>query len=279
MSLHMGKSKRKKPERLDIILLALLFLLCLLVAVPVLHVLAASFASQLEYETSSLLLIPEVFTLDNYIALFQDGRIWTGFRTTFIYLLIGVPLNIFLTTSLAYGLSRLKFPGGRFFFYVVIVVFLFNGGIIPLYLLMMQLRLINTIWSVIFAHGVNTFYFIIMRTYFTGFPESIIDSAKLDGAGVWSSFFKVIVPLSMPIIATMTLFYSADWWNEWYYGMIFIRSNFFVPLQLVLRSLSTNYLTANTSIIVAMVPIICLIPFLQKYFVKGLIGKNEFNAF
>ena len=281
--------KRLRFELMDGIILVILIFLTSLIVFPFLSVIATSLATQKEYLESRLLLIPMAPTIDNYYRLFQDGRIWIGYRTTLTILAFGVPFNMILTTSLAYGLSRLRFPGGRFFFFAIIVTMLFSGGIVPLYLLMMQLRLINTIWSVILAYGVNTFYMIIMRTYFTTIPDSLIESAKLDGAGEWKILFSIVLPLSMPIIATIILFFSVDRWNEWFNSMIFIRRNNIIPLQLVLRTIVIDSRLVDTmaisgdemevrfadgmkmaAIIVTMLPIMCFFPFLQKYFVKGI---------
>ena len=279
---------RTKFEILDIIILIILLIIAAMIVLPFVSVIATSFATQQEYLESRLLLIPKNPTIDNYYRLFQDGRIWIGYRTTLIYLLIGVPLNMFLTTSLAYGLSRTSFPGSKVMFYAILVTMLFNGGIVPLYLLMLQLSLTNTIWSVILAYGVNSFYFIIMRTYMTTLPDSLIESAKLDGASEWLILFRIVLPLSMPIIATVILFYSVDRWNEWFNSMIFIRKNNIVPLQLVLRNIVIDSRAAASmsisgpyvvrfadgmkmcAIIVTMLPIMCFFPFLQKYFVKGI---------
>jgi len=278
-----------KFELMDLVILIFLSLYALLIVLPFISVLATSFATQKEYLTVPLLLFPKSPTLENYRHLFEDGRIWIGYRTTLKFLIFGVPINMFLTTSIAYGLSRPKFPGKKFFLYFVLFTMLFNGGIIPMYLLVKELALTNTIWSVIFAYGVNTFYMIIMRNYFSTLPESLMESAKLDGAGEWLILFKIILPLSMPIIATIILFYSVDRWNEWFNAMIFIRKNNLISLQLVLRSIVIeSRMTDNMSVsdvqaelqftdgmkmcavIVTMLPVMCVFPFLQKYFVKGI---------
>jgi putative aldouronate transport system permease protein len=195
---------------------------------------------------------------------------------------------MFLTTSLAYGLSRTNFPGGKLIFYAVLLTMLFNGGIVPLYLLMLQLGLTKNIWSVILAYGVNTFYFIITRTYMTTLPESLIESAKIDGADEWRILFKIVLPLSKPILATVLLFYAVDRWNEWFNAMVFLRRNDLIPLQLVLRTIVMDSVIVNSlsiagpriprftegiqtaTIIVTMLPIMCFFPFLQKYFIKGI---------
>ena len=161
-----------------------------------------------------------------------------------------------------------------------------------MYLLMMQLNLTNTLWSVVFAYGVNTFYLIIMRNFFSNLPESLIESAKLDGAGEWRIFFSIALPLSMPIIATIALFYTVDRWNEWFNALIFIRDSNMQPLQLILRSIVIDSQIEDriaaeggvlidqerftqglqmAAIIVTIIPVMCVYPFVQKHFVKGVL--------
>lgn len=282
------KGLHNRFELMDLVLLILLVILAAMIVIPFISVIATSFATQKEAAESPLMLIPMKPTIDNYHRLFQDPRIVIGYKTTLMLLLLGVPLNIFLTTSLAYGLTRTNFPGAKFIFYAILLTMLLHGGIVPTYLLMLELGLSNKIWSVIFAYGVNTFYFIIMRTYMTSLPESVMESAKIDGAGEWRIMFKIILPLSKPIIATVLLFYSVDRWNEWFNSMIFLRRNDLIPLQLVLRNIvmETSIVNSlsiagprvprftegiqNATIMVTMLPIMCFFPFLQKYFVKGI---------
>ncbi|MDR3120803.1 MAG: carbohydrate ABC transporter permease [Clostridiales bacterium] len=276
-------------EALDGFILAVLLLLAAMIILPFISVIATSFATQKEYLEAKLLLFPRAPTIDNYYRLFQDPRIWVGYKTTIIFLLVGLPVNMFLTTSLAYGLSRPQFPGRKFFFFAILTTMMFNGGIVPMYLLMMQIKLTNTIWAVILASAVNSFYMIIMRTYLSNLPESLMESAKLDGASEWRILFQIVLPLSMPIIATIILFYGVDRWNEWFNPMIFIRKNDIVALQLVLRNIVIESRLTETmsisgpyepsfqdgmkmcAVIVTMLPVMCLFPFLQKYFVKGVL--------
>jgi putative aldouronate transport system permease protein len=275
-------------ELLDILLLAFLTFWACLIILPFLNVIGISFSTEKEYYTSSLVLIPTNPTLYNYTSLIADGRIWVGYRTTLIYLVVGVPINMILTTGMAYGLSRPGLPFRRFFVYFIVFTMMFNGGIIPLYLLMKQLSIINTAWAVLLGAGLNSFYLIIMRNYFMSLPISLMESAKLDGAGEFRTLISIVLPISMPIIATILLFYSVDRWNEWYYSMIFVRKNTLVSLQNALRSivmesqLSEQFNASSAgirkfsegmkmgAIIVTMLPIMCVFPFLQKYFVKGI---------
>lgn len=280
---------RNRIELLDIIIFIILLAIALAIILPFLNVIAISFSTQKDFMDSRFMLVPKKVTFANYKAILQDGRLWVGYRTTLIFLLIGVPINLFLTTSMAYGLSQPGFPLRKFFVYFIIFTMMFNGGIIPLYLLMKQINLINTIWSVILGAGINSFYLIIMRNYFMSLPSSLMESARLDGANEWQILFRIIIPISMPIIATITLFYSVDRWNEWYFAMIFIRKNELVSLQLALRSIVMegqasqhfNYTDVNAiefsdgmkmgAVLCTMLPIMCVFPFLQKHFVKGIL--------
>lgn len=279
---------RHRFELLDAIILFILLIFAAIIIVPFISVVGTSFSTQKEALESSLLLFPSQPTIDNYYRLFQDPRIVIGYRTTSLILLLAVPINLFLTTSMAYGLVRTNYPGAKIMFYAVLLTMLFNGGIVPMYLLMLQLGLTDTIWSVILASGINTFYFIIMRTYMTTLPESLIESAKIDGASEWLILFRIILPISKPIIATVLLFYAVDRWNEWFNAMIFLRRRDLIPLQLVLRNIvMDNTIVDSLSIsgpriprftqgiqsaviMVTMLPVMCLFPFLQKYFVKGI---------
>jgi putative aldouronate transport system permease protein len=282
-------SIKNRFELLDLFSLIFMIFFALLIVIPFINVIAISFASQREYLTSRFMLIPKKPVLTNYTRLFMDGRIWIGYRTTLIFLGIGVPINMFLTASIAYGLSRPNFPGKKIVFYAIVFTMLFNGGIVPMYLVMRQMHLTNTVWSVVLAYGINNFYMIIVRSYFQSIPEALMESAKLDGAGDWRILFQIILPLSMPIIATIILFYSVDRWNEWYNAMIFIRKSTLVPLQLILRAMVNESrmsdAIASTAavarqdfedgikaacVLVVMLPVMCVFPFLQRYFVKGI---------
>ena len=283
---------RKKINIADILLVVIISLWALVIILPFLNVVVISFTTNKEYLMRPLLLIPHEPTLKNYMDLFEDGRIWVGYGTTLQILLFGLPVNLFLTTSFAYGLSRKRYPGRKLIFYLVLVTMLFNGGIIPMYLLMMKLGLTDSLGSVVLAYGINTFYMIIMRNFFSGLPDALIESAKIDGAGEWTILLRIILPLSMPIIATITLFYTVDRWNEWFNAMIFIKSPNLQPLQLVLRSIVLesqllDKISAEGSVVidqqrfangmkmaavmVTMLPIMCVFPFLQKHFAKGVL--------
>ena len=281
--------KRRKIDVIDVLLFLFLTIWGLVILLPFVNVIAISFSSYKEYLETPLLLIPQQPELKSYQELFEDGRIWVGYRTTIIIVLIGVPLSLFLTSSMAYALSRNRFPGKKGILLLVLFTMIFQGGIVPLYLVMRDLHLTNTIWSVILCSGMNTFYMILMYNYFQSLPDSLIESAKLDGAGEWTILFRIVLPLSMPIIATIILFYAVDKWNEWFNAMVFIRDADIQPLQLILRSMILDSQVADeasaivsiedrsftngikmAAVVVSMLPIMCVYPFLQKHFAKGV---------
>ena len=155
----------------DVVLCIILAIVVLSIIVPFINVVVISFTSQQEFLQTPILIFPKNPTLKNYYDLVKDGRILIGYRTTFLILLIGLPINLILTTSFAYGLSRKGFPGRKLIFYLVVFTMIFNGGVIPMYMLIKELKLTNSIWSVILAYGINTFYMIIMRNYFATLPS------------------------------------------------------------------------------------------------------------
>ena len=284
-----AKYKRKKFELLDWILLLFLTLAMLAILIPFLNVVAISFTSYKEYMQSTWVFWPKEPVWDAYKELFKDSRIFIGYRTTLIYLAVGLPLNMILCVTLAYSLCRKGWPGRRLILMLVLFTMIFHGGIVPTYLVMKSLGLTNTIWSVILAQGMNTFNMILIYNYFCSLPEALIESASLDGADEWTILARVVVPLAKPILATVVLFVAVQLWNEYFMSMIFLRSKETQSLQQVLRSIvmdsqivDTASMTADVgernftdaikmaAVMATMIPVMCVYPFLQKYFAKGI---------
>lgn len=292
-----GVSSVVGEKKLDVLLLVayvILTLFGLLIVVPFINVLVISITSEFEYVRSPFVLFPANPTLDSYRALFEDGRIWVGYRATSLILLLGLPTNMLLTVCTAYGLSKSGYPGKKLFMFYALFTMFFSGGIIPLYLQVKDLGLTNSIWSVVLVSGINTYYLIIMRNYFMTLPEPLIESANIDGANEWTILYHIVLPLSAPILATITLFYAVDRWNEWFNAMVFIRKMNMTPLQLVLRAIVIDSQMVDSAalsgssaasdsikrfaqgmkmaaVVVTMAPIMLVYPFLQKYFVKGVL--------
>lgn len=271
-------------------ILLMLFLI-LVTLYPMLHIAFASFSSPNKLMAHQGLLYKSLgFSLAAYEAVFNNPMILNGYANTLFVVVIGVAFNILLTSMGAYFLSRKDVVFQKTVMFLVVFTMFFNGGLIPFYFTVRALGIDNTLWALIFPVAVNTFNLIIMRTAFMGIPESLEESAKLDGAGHFTILFKIILPLSLPTVAVMILYYGVAHWNSWFNAMIFLRRRELFPLQLVLReiliandtdSMSLGVATGDRAIIsetikyavimVATVPILLLYPFLQKYFVKGML--------
>ncbi len=239
----MAKASRlsKRWDPLQVVSTIILTLFALLIAVPFYNVVIISITGQAEYlRSGGLVLFPGEPTFASYARLFQNKLLWTGYTSTLTIVALGVTMNMLLTFCMAYGLSRKGWPGRKAVFVLVLITMIFNGGIVPLYLQMKELSLLDNLWSVIFAGGLNTFYMIISKNFIESLPESLIESAHLDGANEWTILFRIVMPLSKPILATIVLFYAVDRWNEWYNSMIFLTTPTKFTLQLVLRNIVIN---------------------------------------
>ena len=282
--------KKRKITGTDIFIAFILTIGAAAIIIPFWNVFVVSFATQKEYADHPLMLFPQNPTLESYRYLFRDSKIWRGYVNTGKLLLMGLPLSMFLTTTMAYGLSRKIFPGRRLIIGLVVFTMIFNGGIVPMYLVMKQLKLTGTLWAVTFSTCFSVFNMILMMNYFDTIPDSLMESSRLDGAGEWRILGSIVLPLSKPMMATVALFYGVSIWNEWYDAMIFLRKADMLPLQNVLRSIiqETEISTSATGSIAAMggprfddgikmaavflsmIPIMCFYPLLQKHFTKGI---------
>ncbi len=282
--------KKRKITGMDLVIAFILTVGAAAIIIPFWNVLVVSFATQKEYADHPLMLFPRNPTLESYRYLFRDSKIWRGYINTGKLLLMGLPLSMFLTTTMAYGLSRKNFPGRKLIIGLVVFTMIFNGGIVPMYLVMKQLKLTGTLWAVTFSTCFSVFNMILMMNYFDTIPDSLMESARLDGAGEWRILGSIVLPLSKPMMATVALFYGVSIWNEWYDAMIFLRKANMLPLQNVLRSIiqETEISTSATGSIAAMggprfddgikmaavflsmIPIMCFYPLLQKHFTKGI---------
>lgn len=237
------------------------------------------------------LFLPADVTLDGYRKIFADQSIWTGFGNGLLYTFVGTLLNVVFTVPLAYALSRKEFPLGGVFMKIMVFTMYFYGGIIPLYFVVKQMGMLDSIWSIVLPTLISTYNMIIARSYFMGsIPEELKEAAFLDGCGYVGFFFRVALPLSKSLIAVMVLFYAAKQWNSYFEPMIYLSSESRFPLQLVLRTIlidSQNSLaSADAStvadmqqlvdllkygcVVVSSIPMLVFYPFVQKHFVKGV---------
>jgi putative aldouronate transport system permease protein len=239
---------------------------------------------------TGLLLKPLGFNTEAYTMVFRNPNIISGFRNTLLIVSIGTTLNLIVTCLGAYVLSRKGVPWARPVMLLIVFTMFFSGGLIPTYLLVNNwLGLGNSLAAILIPGLISTWNLIILRTSFQSIPESLIESARIDGAQDFTILFRIVIPLSMPVIAVMILFYSVGHWNSWFSAMIYLRDRSLFPLQLILREIliqnSTQFMASDASsgdleaigesikfatIIIATVPILVVYPFLQKYFVKGV---------
>lgn len=278
--------RRKRLETSLIIIIIVLAAWGLIILFPFYNALLLSLTPREVYVRNPFLLLPKAISLDSYRALLNNSGILIGFKTTSLILLSGVPLNMFLTASMGFCLSRNSFPGKRLVFFLVIATMFFNGGIIPLYITVKNLGLMDSLFSVILVTAANTFYLILTKNYFESIPPSMEESASIDGANDIVIFTRIYLPLAKPILATILLFYAVDRWNEWYHSMLFLQRLDLVPLQVILRNIvnatSQTVVEVDTgrrlfadgikmaAVVVTMLPVMVIYPSLQRYFMKGI---------
>ena len=237
-----------------------------------------------------LMLLPKGFSLDAYMAVFKNPNIWTGYRSTLFIVIVGTTMSVIATAFGAFLLTRKNFAIKSFIAYMMLFTMYFSGGMIPTYLLVNNiLGFHDSLWALIIPNIISTYNLIIMRSNFSQIPESIEESATIDGANDFIVLFRIILPLSLPIIAVMFLYYGVAYWNSWFTAMLYIRTKSKFPLQLILREIllinQTGEMTdagatgdayaigesiKYATTIVATLPILCVYPFIQKYFVKGV---------
>ena len=289
-NVHIAKKNRiRRFGVADFVLLALLTLLGLIILYPFYNAILVSLVPNTVYlRYQGLMLWPPEVTLEAYSFTFQSSLIWYGFKNSILITVIGTVYNMVLTILCAYALTK-PIPGGKVIRFLIVFTMYFSGGLIPFYLLIRDLGLIDTLWSMILPTGINIMYMLIISNYFKSLPPALEESAKIDGATDLRILWSVILPLSLPLLATFTLYYAVERWNEWYNAMLFVKNVENWPLQNVLRTIINDVnmmATQNipgqakpdikgdaikmSSIIIGMAPIMCLYPFLQRYFLSGM---------
>ncbi|MFZ4199770.1 carbohydrate ABC transporter permease [Lysinibacillus sp. NPDC056220] len=268
-----------------------LAIVAVVVLYPLIFVLSASLSNPEYVISGDLWLWPKEFTVEAYEKVFQNPDIINGFINTLKYTLFGTLLNIVMTICAAYPLSRRHLKGKGFIMAFMVFTMFFSGGLIPTYLLIRDLGMINTFWVMIIPNAVAVWNIIIMRTFFQSIPYELEESAMIDGAGNFRILWSIVLPLSLPVMAVMVLFYAVGHWNSYFQALIYLQDQDKFPLQLILRQIliqgqaddmikatSESFLAQKLSVeglkyavlIVANLPMLMLYPFLQRYFVKGV---------
>ncbi|MFC3802539.1 carbohydrate ABC transporter permease [Cohnella sp. GCM10012308] len=278
---------------LDIFVYGFLIGLGLVTLLPMIHVFSKSVSSDWALVSGRVDLLPVGFQLDTLINVVTSYAFGKAFLISVIVTSVGTLLSILVTAITAYPLSKRELPGISAIMVLFVFTMLFNGGLIPNYLLIRELHLINSLWSLILPAMISVFNMLVIKSYYEGLPEALEESARIDGARSYTILFRIILPLSMPVLATIALFYAVGFWNDYFSPMLYISDPALKTLQLHLRDVVMENDTANAinrsaddlmnmspesiraaTVVASTVPILLVYPFLQKYFIKGvLIGS------
>jgi putative aldouronate transport system permease protein len=279
----------KSSNIIGVLAVGLFSAICLL---PFILVVSGSFTSEEIISTSGFSIIPKEFSNRAYEYLFFDfQKILHAYSITIVVTIVGTLIALMVTILMAYPLSKRNLKYGKYFLIFALITMLFNGGMVPWYIVCIKLGLKDNIWALIFPYIINAWNVFLLRNFFKSIPEEINESAKMDGAGEWVTLVKIILPLALPGIVTIALFISLGYWNDWWLGLMLINKAELSPLQILLRriisnvqffsspppgaSISASMVNPTESIkmatcVITMGPIIFLYPYIQKYFIKGI---------
>lgn len=276
----------------EIVNITVLTLVMVIVLYPVLYIVAASFSDPQAVISGKVFIVPVHPTLRGYEAVFRNKKILTGFLNSFFYLFVGTLLNLVMTMLCAYPLSRKEFKARGFLSMFFVFTMYFSGGLVPNYILVSRLGLINSRWSQIIPTAMSTYNMIIARTYITNnIPDELYEAGQLDGCSPWKYFIRVVTPLSKPILAVLTLYYGVAKWNDYFNAMLYLRNDSMQPLTTIMREIliqnkvdmtqignasnlaklqGMSELLKYSTIVVASLPVMLLYPLVQKHLVKGV---------
>jgi len=278
---------RKKTNLFDVFNFIFFLVLTLICFYPLWYIIVASISTAEGYYSDAYHIIPKSFTLDNFKYIILDKTVFRAFFVSLKTTVIGTIASIFLTAMAGYCFSKQSLPGMGIMFKLTLVTMYFSGGMVPSYLLISTLQLKNTIASLILPGVIGTFNMILAKNYFESIPESLEEAAHIDGASAFGVFVKIIIPLSKPILATLVLFYAVGYWNSYMNAMLYMTDSKMFTLPVVLKNIldsakkdSMEQLAASQSsfregmnmatVLVSLIPILIIYPFLQRYFVKGI---------
>ena len=257
---------------------------------PFVNVIAQSFSSEGYIISGQVNLIPRGFNVETYKVVMADSMFWTNYRNTVVYTVVGTLIAMALTTTFAYALSKKRLKGRTVFIGIAVFTMFFNGGLIPNYILIKSLGMTNSIWAIVLPNAISIFNLLVMKAFFENLPEELEEAASVDGLTTYGIFGRIVLPLSKAVLATMVLFYAVGFWNSWFQAFLYMDRAELYPVTVYLRNLiagATNaasvsggagadglaQVAANiqaVTIVLTVLPIICLYPFLQKYFVSGV---------
>jgi putative aldouronate transport system permease protein len=289
IAIKVPKSKKIKENRVfNIFNIIFMSLFALVIIFPIWDIVVASFSNPDSLAKPGIRVWPEEFSLESYKLVFQDATIWNAFLISILKTVVGVITHVLFTAMVAYGMSKKDLFGRNMYTAIGIGTMFFSGGMIPTYLLMKSLGLLDSFWVYIIPSLFSYYDMIILMNFFREIPDSLEESAKIDGAGAWTIFLKIILPLSTPVLATIALFNGVYQWNDYMTAKLYISNEALYPIQMKLYEIivQTQAQTMQTAtsvviptssesiqlatIVIATVPIVLVYPFLQKYFIKGM---------
>ncbi len=286
------KHKSRGDRAFQAAAIGIVSLMTLLILLPMINVVSASFSSASAVNAGRVLLLPVEATLTNYKTILNYSSVWLGYRNTIFYTVAGTFINVTLTMLCAYPLAQRSFSGRKFLSILFFIPMIFNGGMIPNYILMRDLKIINTLWAGLIPGAINIFNMIVARTFIqTSIPESLAEAARIDGCSPTRYFFSFVLPLSKTIIAVIAMYYAVAHWNDYFTAFLYLNKRSLYPLQLFLREILVNSQFDSSVmsdpdaakqlqglaetlkyviIVVSTLPLMCIYPFVQKYFIKGV---------
>jgi len=283
----MAKYYRNKENIIfDTVVVSLVVLVLIICLVPFMYVLSASLSGTKALTNGEVFLFPKEFTLNAYVKIIQYPNFLRSYGNTIFYTITGTGLCLVMTILMAFPLAHPSLRGHAFFMKLVVITMFFSGGLIPKFLLVNSLKLTNTVWAILLPSAINTFNLIVLINFFKSIPRELEEAALIDGMGYFGIMRNIFLPLSIPALATITLYYAVFFWNDWFNALIYVKSAKY-PVMMILRNLVTGTMQMDVSsagmeadtvsiamkcavIVTSSVPIIVLYPFLSKYFVKGL---------
>ncbi|MEU6727628.1 carbohydrate ABC transporter permease [Nonomuraea wenchangensis] len=255
---------------------------------PFVNIVARSFSEERYIVGGQVNLVPRGFNIETYKLVVSDPMFWTNYRNTVVYTVVATAIAMFLTTCYAYVLSKKHLKGRTFLIWVAVFTMIFSGGLIPNYVLVNSLGLTDTIWSVVLPNAVSVFNLLVMKTFFEGLPRDLEEAAAIDGLNTYGVLWRIVLPLSKAVIATMVLFYAVSFWNSWFTAFLYLNDGDLFPVTIYLRNLIAGATGAEAAgagiaeasaaaaniqavtIMLTVLPILAVYPFVQRYFVSGV---------
>lgn len=283
----MKESKQYKVFKVFNVSILLVIVFCTLY--PFLNVIAQSFSSESYINAGKVTLFPRGFNIDTYKTIASDNMFWINYKNTVVYTVVGTAISMFLTTIFAYALSKKRLAGRKFLTVFAVFTMFFNGGLVPNYVLINSLGFGNTIWAIVIPGAISIYNMLIMKSFFENMPEELEEAASIDGLNTYGILLKIVLPLSKAVIATMILFYAVGHWNSWFPAFLYLDQKELFPVTIYLRNLiagvsgataagatsadNLTQISANiksVTMVLTILPILTIYPFVQKYFVSGV---------